>query len=105
MAQQLSSALSARVVDKTGMTGKYDFTLKFELPQNAFMVGFGVISPLATRGQAWRGTTSPPAPPQVDAVAIISEAMEKQLGLRLEAAKIPMDTLVIDHVEKTPTDN
>jgi uncharacterized protein (TIGR03435 family) len=105
LAQQLSSALAARVVDKTGMTGKYDFTLKFELPRNAFMVGFGVISPLATRGQAWRGTTNPPAPPQVEAVAIISEAMEKQLGLRLEAAKIPMDTLVIDHVEKTPTDN
>jgi uncharacterized protein (TIGR03435 family) len=31
--------------------------------------------------------------------------MEKQLGLKLEAAKIAVDTLVIDHVEKTPTEN
>jgi len=31
--------------------------------------------------------------------------MEKQLGLKLEATKIPVDTLVIDHVEKTPTEN
>lgn len=105
LAQQLSFALGARVADKTGMSSKYDFTLKFELPQAAFMVGFGVISPLKTSGQAWRGTTSPPAPAQVDAVPIISAAMEKQLGLRLEATKIPRDTLVIDHIERVPTEN
>ena len=105
LAQQLSFALAARIVDKTGMTNKYDFTLKLELPQDAFMVGFGVISPLATPGQAWRGTTSPPATAQVDAVPIISAAMEKQLGLKLEATKIPMDVLVIDNIERVPTED
>jgi uncharacterized protein (TIGR03435 family) len=46
-----------------------------------------------------------PIPAQQDAVPIISSAMEKQLGLKLEATKVPVDTLVIDHVEKTPTEN
>ena len=44
-------------------------------------------------------------PAEQDGVAIVSAAMEKQLGLKLEATKIAIDTLVIDHVEKTPTDN
>lgn len=42
---------------------------------------------------------------QQDALPIISSAMEKQLGLKLQAIKVPIDTLVIDHVEKTPTEN
>jgi uncharacterized protein (TIGR03435 family) len=31
--------------------------------------------------------------------------MERQLGLRLEASRIAIDTLVIEHAEKTPTPN
>jgi len=31
--------------------------------------------------------------------------MERHLGLRLEASRIALDTLVIDHVERTPTPN
>lgn len=104
LAQQLSFPLLTHVVDKTGMMGKFDFTLKFELPREAFMVGFGAISPLAP-GEPWIGSTNQPAPAQVDAVPIISAAMEKQLGLKLEPAKIPMDVLVIDHIEKTPAQN
>jgi uncharacterized protein (TIGR03435 family) len=46
-----------------------------------------------------------PNPDQEDSLPIVSSAMEKQLGLSLEAFKIAVDTLVIDHVEKTPTDN
>jgi uncharacterized protein (TIGR03435 family) len=32
-------------------------------------------------------------------------ALQEQLGLRLEGRKIPVDTVVVDHVEKTPTEN
>ena len=53
---------------------------------------------------AGKGTT-PPDASQEDGVPIVSSAMEKQLGLRLEKAKIPVDVLVIDHVEKTPSVN
>ena len=39
------------------------------------------------------------------ALSTVSSAMEKQLGLKLQATKTPDDLLVIDRVEKTPTDN
>jgi uncharacterized protein (TIGR03435 family) len=32
-------------------------------------------------------------------------AVQEQLGLKLEARKAPLDLLVIDHLEKLPTDN
>jgi uncharacterized protein (TIGR03435 family) len=32
-------------------------------------------------------------------------ALQEQLGLRLEAKKGPVDFLVVDHIEKLPTDN
>ena len=44
-------------------------------------------------------------PNQLDSLRIVSSAMEKQLGLKLEASKVAVDMLVIDYVEKTPTDN
>lgn len=104
LAQQLSAAVGTRVADKTGMKGNYDFTLMFEIPQDAFMVGVGATLPLQP-GQMWIGSATPPSPGQMDAVPAISSAMEKQLGLKLEAAKIPMDVLVIDRIEKTPVEN
>ncbi len=103
LTQQLSFGLSAHLVDRTGLAGKYDFTLEFALPPEGFSVGVQAALPLSP------GQTAPlyrePSPGEQDAVAIVSAAMEKQLGLKLEATKITMDTLVIDHVEKTPADN
>ena len=103
LTQQVSFALSAHLVDRTGLAGKYDFTLEFTVPENGLIVGIQAALPLSP------GQTAPlyrePIPAEQDGVAIVSAAMEKQLGLKLEATKITMDTLVIDHVEKTPTDN
>jgi uncharacterized protein (TIGR03435 family) len=42
---------------------------------------------------------------QLDSVSIVSSAMERQIGLKLDASKIAVETLVIDHVEKTPIEN
>ena len=54
----------------------------------------------------------PPAPdgvspslPDNGPLATIFTALPEQLGLRLEARKGPMETLIIDSVEKTPTEN
>jgi len=104
LTQQLSVALAAHMVDRTGLIEKYDFTLEFTPPENGFIVAIAAITTLSP------GKTAPlnkngPSPGQQDAVPIVSSAMEKQLGLKLEATKIPVDTIVIDHVEKTPTEN
>jgi uncharacterized protein (TIGR03435 family) len=64
------------VVDKTGLTGSYDFTLYF--------------SP--------GGTIDDPS-------GTFKATVERELGLKLEKAKIPVDVLVVDHIEKVPTEN
>jgi uncharacterized protein (TIGR03435 family) len=69
----------AAVLDKTGLTGRYDFTLDFA----AFPSAVGDPS----------------------TISAIKGAIVKQLGLKLIEAKVPTGTLVIDHVEVTPTDN
>lgn len=104
LVQQTSFALNVRMVDKTALTGKYDFTFEFTPPQDAFIVGIGMTLPLAP-GQSSPLNKEGMNPGREESVSIISSAMEKQLGLKLEPAKIPIDTLVIDRVEKTPVEN
>lgn len=72
--------LKQPVVDKTGLTGKYDFDLIF------------------TREDSLNDTPHPD-------YGSIFVAIEKQLGLRLIPQKIPVDYLIIDHVERVPTGN
>jgi uncharacterized protein (TIGR03435 family) len=40
-----------------------------------------------------------------DAGPSVYTALQEQLGLRLEARKVPVDTVVVDHVERTPAEN
>jgi uncharacterized protein (TIGR03435 family) len=88
------------VLDNTGLTGSFDFTLSFSTA-GAFRGGAG-----GGRG----GDAAPPSgdtPAAADPSGAISlfEAVEKQLGLKLEMQKRPVSVLVIDHVERKPTDN
>jgi uncharacterized protein (TIGR03435 family) len=78
------SVLDKPVVDQTGLTEKYDFTLKFT-PDAGQMAGFG---------------PQPPATDNLDAPPDIFAAFQQQLGLRLASARAPADVLVIDQVEK-----
>jgi uncharacterized protein (TIGR03435 family) len=73
----------ARMIDKTGVTGLYDFKLRFSPPAAL--------------------TAAAPADPE-DAPDLVTAA-QSQLGLKLEKTTAPFDVLVIDHIEKTPTDN
>jgi uncharacterized protein (TIGR03435 family) len=45
------------------------------------------------------------AAPDPNGAISLCEALEKQLGLKLETQKSPMPVLVVDHVEQKPTDN
>ena len=73
--------LNHSVVDKTGLTGKYSFTLTFALPQG--------MRPAA------RPTDAVPDPEPS-----IFTALEEQLGLRLQRTTVTFDTVVVDHVER-----
>ncbi|HEY2845174.1 MAG TPA: TIGR03435 family protein [Bryobacteraceae bacterium] len=74
---QLSTNLDRPVLDKTGLTGSYDYQLEWA-PSNA-------------------------AAADLDAPSIFT-AVQEQLGLKLESATAPIEILVIDRVEK-PSEN
>ena len=86
------------IVDATGIEGGWDLTLTYsQLPfQMASAPGRGGDNgPLA------------PVPEAADPSGgyTIFEAMEKQLGLKLETQKRSMPVVVIDHLEQRPVDN
>jgi bla regulator protein blaR1 len=66
------------VLDKTGLTGKYDYQLKFQSVQ-------------------------PPAAATDDRPSFIT-ALQEQLGLKLDPERAPIEVLVIDHVERPSED-
>jgi uncharacterized protein (TIGR03435 family) len=80
-----SAVLDKPVVDQTGLTGRFDFTLNWT-PDESQFVGLGVKVPPPS--------DKPDAPPG------LFTAVQEQLGLKLEATKAPVDVIVIDKVEK-----
>jgi uncharacterized protein (TIGR03435 family) len=81
------------VLDTTGLTDAYDFTLSFS--------AIGLL----------RSGTVPGQPPAAEGAGdpngalSLPDAISKQLGLKLELKKRPMQVLVIDHIEEKPTEN
>ena len=105
LANTLSGQLSLPVVDMTGLTGKYDFTLDF-LPEALAGLGLpmgGLASP-PPPGEAGGGMPAASTPDGQSSPSLFS-ALQEQLGLKLEQRKGPVDLLVIDHLEKTPIEN
>ena len=79
LAARLSRSIGVHVVDNTGLPGLFDLKLEWTVEDQ--FVG--------------RGATASPT---------IFPAIQEQLGLRLESARGPVETLVIDRVER-PTEN
>ncbi len=73
LAELLSIKLDRPVADKTGLSGLFDIELK------------------------WTPDT---APPDADLGPSVFTAVQEQLGLRLEARKLPIEVLIIDHISK-----
>ncbi len=83
LADIISSALKTPVMDMTRLEGFYDFKVD--------------LRPYLLDRQ--------PGDPPIDLPGIAMSALDAQLGLKLEARKIPMEVLTVDHAEKTPTEN
>lgn len=77
----LTSLLGRPVVDNTGLTGKYDFVLKYK----------------GRTDQDRSADDLDPTPP-------MDRGLQEELGLKLEPAKGPVKMLVIDHIQK-PSEN
>jgi uncharacterized protein (TIGR03435 family) len=74
----LAAQLGTLVNDVTGLTGKYDFIMRW-----------------VTNGRAASDDTGPN----------LFRAVQEQLGLRLESKKGSVDIFVVDHMEKIPAEN
>ncbi len=85
------------VIDRTGLTGKYDFTLQWT-PELSVGRGFNGQRPNNPGGVAQDASSQDSSGPS------IFTALQEQLGLGLETAKGPVDVIVIDHVEM-PSEN
>ena len=90
LVERLASDLSATVVDRTGLEGLFDFLIEFEAPR------FPGIPELNRGGLDPNGTDSPKPP--------LRNAIEGQLGLKLEATEGQVPILVIDAAERPTAD-
>lgn len=75
LAEVLSGPLQIPVLDRSGLQGRFDFTLKT------------------------------PNGPREDMQSILSEALRQQFGLKLEKQKVAVDLLIVDSAEKKPVQN
>lgn len=92
LADIFSRQLQRTVVDKTGLSGEYDFTLNYT-PDSM---------PMPPHGGA-DGGAKPESPVDQGGPSLFT-AVEEQLGLKLEATKGMVDVIVIDHID-LPTEN
>lgn len=84
LADFLSGSLARPVADKTGLTGRYDYTLFF-----------------STEGTIVDRTIRPDS----EGAPYVITAVQEQLGLKLEPGKSQVDFLIVDRADKTPVEN
>jgi uncharacterized protein (TIGR03435 family) len=108
---QLGGGTGRQVVDMTGLTGNYQVAVNISLADllaAARAQGMNIPTPPASPpgGAGGVGTPSPAAPEASDPGGGSSVyASVQALGLKLEPRKATVEQLIIDHVEKTPTEN
>ena len=85
----LSRELRNPLVDQTGLTGRFDY--------------FMDIAPYFTEEMQRSG--GPGGGPPPDAAGIVAQALQAQLRLKVESKKVPVEMLIIDRMEKAPTEN
>ena len=88
---RVSGYVRTQVFDQTGLDGPFDFTVAFS--------GVNLVRNNPAAANPADGATDP------NGAISLQDALNKQLGLKLEMQKRPMQVLVVEHVEEKPTDN
>ena len=91
LAQLLTTRLRQPVIDQTGLTGRYAFTLSWTPGENERFV-----LPRLPTGDDTQG-----AGPSVSGPSLFT-ALREQLGLRLDKRRVPIDVVVVDSAERPP---
>lgn len=100
LAAALSNMVDRPVLDLTGAQGLYDFDLEWVPDERDANSGVGrkFAARNGGEGKAPEGGDSPGGPS-------LFTVLGDSLGLKLEPKKVPVETIVIDHAEKVPTEN
>jgi len=98
LAEILGMTLGRPVVDQTGLTGTYGVALDFS-PEG---MGPGPKGPGPGAGG---GDAAEPRRDSNDSGPTLFRALQEQLGLKLESGKGPVERLVVESAEKTPSGN
>jgi uncharacterized protein (TIGR03435 family) len=81
LATDIARGLGQMVVDKTGVQGVYDFELRYTTDDLSSAAG------------------------DLEGIPSLFTALRDVLGLRLQPEKVPVDIIVVDHVERVPIEN
>jgi uncharacterized protein (TIGR03435 family) len=81
LADVVSRILGVMVVDKTNIQGVYDFELRFVTEDR------------------------PPGGTEAGTTPTLFVALEQNLGVRLQVQKVPVDMVIVDHLERVPIEN
>jgi uncharacterized protein (TIGR03435 family) len=104
IAEMLGNQLGRPVVDQTGLTANYDYTLDYAPDESTRMPGMaGMAPPPADGGGGGVGGASS-GPSDASGPSLMT-ALQEQLGLKLESKKGPIELLVIDTLDKVPSEN
>jgi uncharacterized protein (TIGR03435 family) len=85
LADLFAKMVGMPVTNETGLTGAYTFTLEWAPDETTRL--------------------EPDAPPSPSGKPSLFAALQEQLGLKLEGRKGPVEVLVVDHIDRTPTEN
>jgi len=106
---QLGGTGGKQVVDMTGIQGNYDATIDLSLAEIIAMakaagVDIPAGAPAGTPGGAGGPGNVPLASDPGGGGTSLTDAVQG-MGLKLESRKAMVDQLIVDHLEKTPTEN
>jgi len=111
LAELLSRFTDKPVLDMTELKGNYQVALDLSMDEMrsvamAMSAQMGMPSPMGGGGRGGNapGGTSPADAASTPGGSSILAAVQ-QLGLKLDSRKLPLDTIVVDHLEKMPTEN
>lgn len=94
LAALLAQNTGRPVRDRTNLTGVYTFSI--ELPPDAWLERISASAGI---------TTNAAGAPLNEPTGLSAVKAVEQLGLKLESRRMPVDTIIVDQIQRTPTDN